>query len=421
MSGALMEALRSQVSGLPRTYWVLWMGSLVNRLGSFVVPFLALYLTRERGYTVEQAGLVVSLHGAGTVLAGPLGGTLADRVGRRLTLAGGLWLGAAGMLFLGFSREPLWIAVAAFTLGVLGDLYRPAVSAAVADVVSPGDRARAYGLLYWVVNVGWAIALPLAGLLTRFGYVLLFVADAITTFAYGCCIWLLLPETRPTVRPGGEARGAGLRATAGSLLAPFRDPVFLAFGLPIFVVALMFFQSHMTLPVDLGRRGMTPAQYGLVLSVNGVLIVALQPFTNRVMGSMRRSVALALAAALTGLGFGLHALSTDVALAMLAVTVWTLGEIAQAPVAPSVVADLAPPELRGSYQGAYHMLWGLAACAAPALGGQVMGRFGANTLWLGCLALGAAAALWHLGIAGARRSRMEALRAARSEVSASTD
>ena len=420
MSGALLQAVRSIAGGLPRLYWVLWGGALVNRLGSFVVPFLALYLTRERGFTVEQAGLVASLHGAGSVLAGPLGGTLADRVGRRPTLAGGLWLGSGGMLFLGFAREPFWIAVAAFTLGLLGELYRPAVAAAIADVVPPLDRTRAYGLYYWVINLGFAIALPVAGLMTRFGYVTLFIADAITTFIYGCCIWRLLPETRPSHRPA--VAGDGARSLpAASPLTPFRDPVFLAFGLPIFGVALIFFQSHMALPLDLGERGMTPAQFGSVLAVNGVLIVVLQPFTSRWLSRQRRAVALALAAALTGVGFGLHALSANMGLAMLAVVVWTLGEIAQAPVAPTVVADLAPPELRGSYQGAYHMLWGLAACTAPALGGIVMGRFGATALWLGCLALGAVAAGWHLAIAGARRLRLDSLRTLHPEVSTSRD
>ncbi|WP_163989756.1 MDR family MFS transporter [Pyxidicoccus caerfyrddinensis] len=416
MTRALREALREMAGGLPRTYWVLWTGTLVNRLGSFVVPFLALYLTRERGYSVEQAGLVVSLHGAGTVLAAPLGGTLADKVGRRFTLAMGLWLGAGGMLFLGFAREPKWIAVAAFTLGILGELYRPAVSAAIADVVPPLDRARAYSLFYWVINLGFSIALPLAGLMTRFGYVALFIADAITTFVYGCCVWLLLPETRPP-RKAPEA-GA---AAHSSLLAPFKDPTFLAFGLPIFAVALIFFQGQVALPLDLGQKGLTPAQFGSVLAVNGVLIVVLQPFTGRRMGRMRRAHALALAGVLTGVGFGLHALSANMGLAMLAVVVWTLGEIAQAPVASTVVADLAPAELRGSYQGAYHMLWGLAACAAPAVGGQVLGRFGATSLWLGCLVVGVAAAGWHLAIAGARRRRLDALRTLRPEMSASAD
>jgi len=41
-------------------------------LGGFVMPLLALYLTGERGLSVEQAGLVVSLYGAGALLSGPL-------------------------------------------------------------------------------------------------------------------------------------------------------------------------------------------------------------------------------------------------------------------------------------------------------------------------------------------------------------
>lgn len=402
--------------GLPRTYWVLWVGTFVNRLGAFVAPFLALYLTRERGFSVEQAGLVVSLNGAGAVLAAPLGGMLADRVGRRITLAGGLWAGSGAMLLTGYSDTLPRIAVAAFLLGLMGELYRPAVAAAVADVVPPRDRARAYGLLFWVINLGFAIALPLAGLLATLGYRLLFIADAVTTFLYGCCVWVLVPETKPAAEPGREAR-----STLGDLLTPFRDGVYLAFCLPIFVLALLFFQNHMSLPVTLAAQGLSPTAYGLVLSVNGVLIVVLQPFITRVTGRLRRSTSLALAGVLTGVGFGLHALPASVPWAMLAVAVWTLGEIVQSPVAPSVVADLAPGELRGSYQGVYHMMWGLASSAAPALGGAVLGRYGSPSLWVGCMALGIAAGGWHLAIAGTRRRRVEALRLERPEMSASLD
>ncbi|MBZ4411467.1 MFS transporter [Myxococcus sp. XM-1-1-1] len=413
-TSALGRAVHEMAGGLPRTYWVLWVGTLVNRLGSFVVPFLALYLTRERGFSVEQAGLTVSLYGVGAVIASPLGGMLADRVGRRLTLAGGLWLGSVGMLLLGFAREPSSIALAAFCLGILGELYRPAVSAAVADVVTPEDRQRAFGLLYWVINVGFAVALPLAGLMVRFGYVTLFVADAITTFTYGCCIWLLLPETRPARTASEDAQAPG---ALRSLLTPFLDPTFVAFALPILGVAIIFHQSQVSLPLDLSARGLSEAQFGAVLSVNGLLIVALQPLSHRALKHLRRAHSLALAAALTGLGFGLHALTGNVALAALAVAIWTLGEMAQAPVAPSVVADLAPTRLRGSYQGAYHMLWGLASSAAPALGGRVLGRAGTSALWLGCLVLGLVCAVWQLVIAPARRRRLDAQRAVGAQLS----
>ncbi|MFL5345350.1 MAG: MDR family MFS transporter [Hyalangium sp.] len=410
--GKFAEQVRLTVGGLPSTYWFLWAGTLLNRLGSFVAPFLALYLTRERGFTEVQAGLVVALYGAGAACSAPLGGTLADRVGRRLALALGLWVGSAAMLFLGFCREPMWIRVAAFTLGILGDLYRPAVSAAIADVVPPQDRSRAYGLLYWVVNVGFAISVPLGGFVARGGFFILFVADALTTFLYGCFVWFKVPET------------LSQRTTSRSLLpsfVPFQDKAFLAFWVPTLLVAIIFFQMSTALALDLNARGMGTAEFGTVMSVNGVLIVLAQPFIVRWVSQWRRSTVLAMGAVFTGVGFGLHSLSFNVPLAMLAVAVWTVGEILGATVSPSVVADLAPAHLRGTYQGAFSMSWGLAACLAPAIGGWALGNLGGLTLWGGCLLVGLLAGAWHLAAADARRRHMAVLRAQNGAVSASVD
>src|SRR5438105_5507344 len=100
--------------GLPRTYWVLWTGALINRLGGFVMPLLALYLTGERGIAVEQVGFVIALYGGGSLAAGPVGGFLCDRFGRRRTMIFALISGAVAMLHLGAARAPPHIAAAAF-------------------------------------------------------------------------------------------------------------------------------------------------------------------------------------------------------------------------------------------------------------------------------------------------------------------
>ena len=71
--------LRRTLRDLPRAAWVLYLGTFVNRFGSFVLPFLVLYLI-GRGYTVVQAGAVVGLYGVGSLLASAVGGYLADRV-----------------------------------------------------------------------------------------------------------------------------------------------------------------------------------------------------------------------------------------------------------------------------------------------------------------------------------------------------
>ena len=58
-----------RVAGLPPVYWWLWLGYLLSSLGTFVFPFLALYLS-SRGVDAPLTGLVVSLLGVGAVLAG---------------------------------------------------------------------------------------------------------------------------------------------------------------------------------------------------------------------------------------------------------------------------------------------------------------------------------------------------------------
>src|SRR3954471_534145 len=132
--------------GLPRIFWTMWWGLIVNRLASFVIAFLSLYLVRERGLGPAEAGAILSLYGVGFTVAGPLGGLLADRIGRRTTMIAGLLLGACSVGALAFARAPRLLALFAFLAAATGDMYRPAMSAAVADVVPPGDRARAFGL-----------------------------------------------------------------------------------------------------------------------------------------------------------------------------------------------------------------------------------------------------------------------------------
>src|SRR5512133_118878 len=207
---ALRDRLRAALGGLPATYWTLWAGMLVNRLASFSIIFLGIYLVRERGFAADVAGRVVALYGLGVVLAGPVGGALADRIGRRRTMLLGLTTGAASVLALAFTRAPALLAALAFLAAFTGELYRPAMNAAVADLVPAADRTRAYGLVYWAVNLGWSFGLLVAGLVAERSLVALFVADAATTLLFALAILLRVPETRPPSSAAGGGAGGGL-------------------------------------------------------------------------------------------------------------------------------------------------------------------------------------------------------------------
>lgn len=409
----ILTHLRSRIAnvagGLPRPFWVLWGGMFVNRAGGFVLPFMAIYLTQVRHYSMAQAGLVVALFGAGGTIAAPLGGFLADRVGRRFTMLLALTAGGGGMIAVAFLERIEHIAPAIFAVALLNEMYRPGMQAAISDLVPPSARVRAFGLLYWVINLGFSFGLTLGGVLAKISYRWLFIGDGLTTLAFALLVALGVPETRPTRAPlaAGERRASAL----SEMLAPYREGPFMAFLGLSFLFALFFMQGSTTFPLDLAAHGVGTAMYGLIIALNGVLIVFLQPWMGPVLTRFNRSRTLAACTALSGLGFGLNAIFHTPLLYALGVIVWTVGEIGVLPVANTVVADLAPAQLRGRYQGAYSMSFGLAVCVSPIVGTYVLQHFGSATLWLGCLALGLLICAGHLAleptITRLRRERIE--------------
>jgi MFS family permease len=390
-----------QGAGLPRTFWLLWAGTIVNRLGGFVIPFLTLYLTGPRGLPVSQAALMVSLFGGGSFIASLVGGDLADRLGRRPVMLLSFMAAPAAMLLVGLARSVAWIAVGTMILGFFTDLYRPAVSAAISDIVPASDRPRAFGYLYWAINLGAAVAPVAAGLLARTNYLLLFVGDAVTTFLFGLIVLWGVRETRPAELEGHASPPVGDR-----LRALWSEPVLLAFTGLALVFGTVYAQGHVTLPVDMSANGLTPEQYGLAVALNGALIVVLGIPASNAAPRWPRFGTLAIAGLLLGIGFGLPAIVASFGGYCLSVGIWTLGEIAAATIAPSVVADLAPIDKRGLYQGVFGAAWGLAFFTGPVLGGWIYQARGATALWLTCLLAGVLLFFAYLALGRVAQRRM---------------
>jgi MFS family permease len=393
------RVIRAAVGGLPAQFWFLWVGILVNRVGTFVFPLLALYLTQRRGFSEPQVGFTIALYGMGNAIGSQVGGWLADRIGRRTTMLLGLSSGAGAMLALGLAESRPVVALCTFGLGLVGDSHRPAMQAMVADLVPPADRARAYGLVYWVLNFGFALAAMLAGFLVRFSYFALFLGDAFATVAYAAVVFAFLRETRPQL--------ATTRRGFAGLSVPVRDPVFLAFWFLSVATSSIFMQCMVTLPLAMKHDGLSPAAFGRALAVNGILIVFVQPWASPILGRLRSSTALACGTALMGAGFGLTALAHSAWQYTLTVVVWTLGEIAVVPIAATVVAALAPPEFRGTYQGAYSIAWAISWIVGPIVGTQALATLGGR-FWVSCSFVALLVACGHLMSAGARARRLGA-------------
>lgn len=404
-----MDRLRSTGSGragrLPGRFWALWTATLINRSGSFVVLFLAFYLTGQRHFSPSAAGLVVGLYGAGGAVGVTLGGYLADRWGRRPTALSAFGSAAVLMVLLGLASTPALIAVAATALGLAAESARPPLGAMIADIVPDADRMRAFSVWYWAVNLGFSASAILAGFAAQAGYLLLFALDAATTAAAAVLIAIKVPETRPAVPADAPQQ-------RGSLRTALRDRVFLGFVVCNLLIALIMLQHMSMLPISMRADGLSSRTFGLVIAVNGILIVAGQFAVTRLLRDRRPTRVLPASAVVMGLGFGLTAFAHTPLWYAGTVVVWTLGEMLNAPSNSALLAALSPVSMRGRYQGLFSLSWQLASFAAPVLGGFVQQEAGGTVLWLGCLALGLVAGGWNLLAAPARERRTAALKAA---------
>ncbi len=379
---------RALVGGLPRAFWFLWLGTFINRVGIFVLPFLSLFLTSQRGLTTERATLAISLYGIGSFSAQLAGGFLADRLGRRFTMLISLFGSAALLMILSALTDYGQIALTVLLVGLFSDLYRPASSALIADIVPPEGRARAYSLRYWAINLGASFGLAMGGFLASHSYLLLFVGDAGTTFIFGLIMLFFVAETHPA-KQKSSIESIKRAVDSEAIRAGSRRLLFFAllFAGLAFVTASVYVQNDVTLPLAMRANGFTELDYGLVMALNGLVIVLVSLPLNRYLTRFSHFLVIAASAVFTGVGFGLYTLPSSLWLYALGVVIWTIGELIFAPLATTIIANLSPPHQHGFYQGLLGASYGLAAFAGPAVGGFLFGHFGAATLWIVCLIL----------------------------------
>jgi MFS family permease len=360
---------------MPREVWVLFVGAFVNRLGTFVLPFITLYLT-SRGYPVPQAGLGLAGYGLGAIAAQAVGGLLADRIGRRNTIVLSMLGGAALALSLVWV-EGLWpIVLVVLLLGFFGELYRPASSALVADLIAPEARVAAFSAYRMMINIGFACGLALGGVLAGESYRLLFIGDAITSSLFAVIAIIALPHGTRTTRH--EERD---RVSAGRSIVADRG--FLLVLGAVFVTAAVYMQSATTFALHVTDLGYSTRVYGSLLAMNGVLVVLFELPISAWTQHRNRTPMMALGALLVGLGFAELSFVKAVPGLLLMVVIWTLGEIIESPATSAFVADRAPAHARGRYQGALGMMYASAAVAGPLIGTSIY-HVSPTALWIVC-------------------------------------
>lgn len=391
---AVRDTVRPYIN-LPAAVHVLCFGSFINRAGSFVMVFMTIYVSEQLGFGIAFAANCFGVFGLGSIVSSLVGGLLADRFGRKPIMLLALFGGATALALMGMAREQ-WSflsLVLAFSLAV--EMYRPAASAMMGDLVDQAQRPLAFGLMYIAFNLGFAFAAPIGGFLAQHSFQWLFWGDALTTAAYGLIIALFIKETLPKrvsteAEPSVRASGATWSEAFGHML---QDRTFLLFSLATLLTSLVFMQAFSTLPIYMSQLGFSREKVGWLLSTNGALIVVCQiPFTHW-LNRYHRVLVILAGEVLLAIGFGLTTFAETAPMFFLTIVIWTLGEVVQAAFKQSLVADLAPTNMRGRYMGVFSLCHAIGLTVGAPAGGQILERWGPRALWPTCFVIVLLAAL----------------------------
>lgn len=351
-----------------RTLWLLMAVQLVTSAGfSLALPFLSLYLVQKRGVPMALVGTVMLGAAFASALGQFLGGEGADRLGRRRTLLGALLLRIAAFTGLGALMAlsgPVWAIVLLFlAVRLTGGMAMPPVSALVADHTQQ-NRMEGYGLLRVGANIGWGSGPALGGFLATFlpySHLFLLAAGA-TGLAFLLVLAGIKEEARQRMRTGTREVFAALRDR--------RFLSLLALCFPVFLVAGQLVSTLSVFTVE--KVGLSTAQFGGLLTLNGLLVAVAQYPLARATSRWPRHLTLALGALLYGLGYLSFGWVRTFPLMLGSMAVVTLGEMLFAPSSLAVAADLAPAEHRGRYLGAFGLAESFGWSAGSFLGGLLL-------------------------------------------------
>ncbi len=387
---------RNAYLGLPRAAWLLALIMLVNRSGTMVVLFLAVYLTKELHFGLAEAGSILSIFGLGALLGTYLGGRLTDRFGHFRVQFWSLLLG--GLLFFGLLGLKTYaqLAVGIFLLSVVSEAFRPANSTSVAHYNPPEDLARAYALNRLAINLGFSIGPALGGYLALRDYRWLFIADGTTCLvAAGFLFWYFGRGRFVAVVPARQAQQGG-----GPTSSPFGDRTFMAFMVFVFTNAICFFQLFSTLPLYYRTvHGLTEDKIGWLMALNGLLVALFEMIVVYGIGEKGNKMQIvSVGALLVGLGYVVLNGGLGWPVLVLGIVLLTAGEIFTMPFMNVFVVGRSKPQNRGLYLAIYSMAYSGAQTLAPLLGTFMVAQTSFSTLWylISAVSLVSFAGFWWL-------------------------
>jgi len=317
---------------------------------SLSFPFLAIYLTQNRGFNMSITGLYFSILILISSFSSILGGTLSDYLGRKKIMFYSLFVRGVFVIAITFcinyNLNPLWILFFNFMSSISGLGFHPVAMAYISDIVDEKDRIKAYSVLRVSTNAGWASGPALGGFLSNISYSLAFgVSSVVFIFAS----FLVLLKIREFNNNRVEVQKI---MSISNFSSQFKRLLFLSF----FLASVM---SQLVVPLSLYSKkylGFSEKDIGFLFTLNGLIVVFFQYFVGSKIKEESLSKTISLSCLLYASGYLLFGYSDNYYMAIISIIIVTIGEVILSPSVSSFVIKLSPSSRKGLYMGVHSMI-----------------------------------------------------------------
>lgn len=383
---SLFKRYINTYSGLSRESWMLSIVMLINRSGAMVMPFMGIYLHKELGYELSDAGIALSFYGIGALVGSWFGGWLTDKIGSFKTQIASLFVCSPLYFIIPYFQSLTVICLLLFSLSIVYETFRPANSVAITRYAKRENITRAFSLNRMAINLGFSIGPAVGGFLSAYSFHLLFYINGIACIIAAIVFILFFMNRKARNQIGNEYA----EEEDGKIIrSPYTDSQFLLYTLFCSFFAISFFQLLNTLPLFLENEvGLSQKDIGLVMGFSGLVIVLMEmPMVAIAERRLTIVQIMVWGTFITSLSFLMYTISHSLFSIYFAIMLLSIGEILVLPFMSTVTALRSGPANKGAYMGVNGISMGIGLIVSPYLGTLIAAQYGFMVLWTGTFAL----------------------------------
>lgn len=374
--------------GLPVEIWWLSLIMLINRAGAMVIPFLSLYLTGDKGFSLSTVGWIMSAFGLGSVVGAYVGGLITDKIGPYRTMIVSLGISGILLILTQFAESVYAIALMVFLFILFADMFRPASFTALKNYCTKENQTRSTSLIRLAINLGFSLGPAVGGyLIYKLGYSSLFWVDGIT-----CIIAMLL-----LIRVLSPRRSKKIEPEDTTNAKPaYKDGYYVLFLVGVMLFGFAFLQYFSTMPLYYKQSYLLNEQsIGLLLGFNGLLIFIIEMPLIHYLEKKNSSTLLFvnIGSVLLVLSFAILFLQHHVWVLWAGMTLMSLSEIVAFPFANSFALNRSHGGKTGQYMGLFSIAFSVSHIFGHNSGFQLIKAIGYNYTWIIMIGISAIATL----------------------------